>query len=286
MVLDQGRNGPGLPLKPSNSAHPSCPSTGLLALPCPLPLRCCVFLLIPFGFFLFQFYFIFFVHFLFFIFIRLCFHFTLFPWQDFVVLVVPRLNEECVQKPVTERTHSEGTSQHKGRRKTAGVSVFSCSVSCLIIKHCCFLPSIASQRYLQTRHLFLFCLFCFPSYYNRNGFVNVLVVWMIRVRVLAKSNPSLSGLRLKRTGRPWRSLTFQADSAKSLPSTVSNPSTQHAKTLHFMGSRRMPQDFEGNLNPDEKGRTRFPQVRRRRFSCSRNKMKPDSKSDNDRGTAG
>lgn len=81
-----------------------------------------------FFFILFQFYY-FFCSFLFFIFIRLCFHFTLFPWKDFVVLVVPRLNEECVQKPVTERTHSEGTSQHKGRRKTAGVSVFSCSVS-------------------------------------------------------------------------------------------------------------------------------------------------------------
>lgn len=65
------------------------------------------------------------------------------------------------------------------------VSLSFLALSRLVIKHCCFLPSIASQRYLQTRHLFLFCLFCFPSYYNRNGFVSVLVVWMIRVCVFS-----------------------------------------------------------------------------------------------------
>lgn len=32
-------------------------------------------------------------------------------------LVAQRLNEECVQKPVTERTHSEGTSRRTGHRK-------------------------------------------------------------------------------------------------------------------------------------------------------------------------
>lgn len=32
-------------------------------------------------------------------------------------LFAQRLNEECVQKPVTERTHSEGTSRRTGHRK-------------------------------------------------------------------------------------------------------------------------------------------------------------------------
>lgn len=32
-------------------------------------------------------------------------------------VVAQRLNEECVQKPLTERTHSEGTSRRTGHRK-------------------------------------------------------------------------------------------------------------------------------------------------------------------------
>lgn len=171
-------------------------------------------------------------------------------------------------------------------RDTANAARPLVSLSFLIIKHCCFLPPIASQRYLQTRHYCFVCLFVLFSELLLQKWFCQCACCVDDMCVLAKNNPSLSGLRLKRTRRTWRSLTFQAYSAKSLPSTISNPSTQHAKTLHFMGSRRMPQDFEGNLNPDEKGRTRFPQVKRRRFSCSRNKMKPDSKSDNDRGTAG
>ena len=46
----------------------------------------------------------------------LCFV-NLSPWQQFVVLVAQRLNEECVQKPFTERTHSEGTSRRTGHRE-------------------------------------------------------------------------------------------------------------------------------------------------------------------------
>lgn len=66
-------------------------------------------------------------------------------------------------------------------RDTANAARPLVSLSFLMIKHCCFLPPIASQRYLQTRHYCFVCLFCFPSYYYRNGFVNVLVVWMICV---------------------------------------------------------------------------------------------------------
>ena len=64
-----------------------------------------------------------FVHFFFFFFYIFFFFFIhLLPWQCFCGLVAQRLNEECVQKPSPERTHSEGTSrrtEHHKRRNTA-----------------------------------------------------------------------------------------------------------------------------------------------------------------------
>lgn len=199
VVLDKGRNGLGSPLKPSNSAPPpvrALASSRLLV--APPPLRCCVFMLIPFGFFGFFCTFILYFY-------TSVFSFQLFPWQDYVVLVVPRLNEECVQKPVTERTHSEGTSQHKGRRNTAGVSFFSCSVSCLLnTVVLCRQSSVSVARRLD-----FFFFFCFLSLLQQKRFVCVLVVWMTCV-FFYKNDPSLWSLRWKRVWRTWRSLTLEA----------------------------------------------------------------------------
>lgn len=166
------------------------------------------------------------------------FSFQLFPWQDFVVLVVPRLNEECVQKPVTERTHSEGTSQHKGRRNNAGVSVFSCSVSSLLNT----VVSVVSQRNLQTPHLVIVVfLICFPSYCNRKGLSVSLSLWTSRA-ILPTRLPVFWGLRLKHMRRTWRSLALEARGYEFHRRHSQKPSTRLARTLHFKRSRRTPRD--------------------------------------------
>lgn len=191
--MDQGH------LKPSDSLRsPCCPRTGLMAPPgSSLSLRCCVFMLI-----------------LFFFFFLLCIFFytsvvpfQLFPWQDFMVSVVPRLNEECVQKPVTERTHSEGTSQHKGRHSTAGVSFFFllCLLSVKLCRQSALTASCSSS-------------FVLPYYCNRKcASVCLLYGWHMflsrMTRVFWASFGEVSGLELE---------------------DRSHLSTRLAKTLHFM----------------------------------------------------
>lgn len=170
-------------------------------------------------------------------------------------LFVRRLNEECVQKPVTERTHSEGTSQHKGHHKrqiAAGVSLSLFSF--LSIRHCS-LSLIAMQSWLQTGHV----LFWFFPSYNRNSLsVWLLCVWHISFsRITWVCGVSfwnvtvyLQGLNFlsmqKRYQKNLNIFTIQADhncksemreqrvcKSSCSPQIFFNLSAQHAKTLHF-----------------------------------------------------
>lgn len=120
-------------------------------------------MLIPLGFY--------FLHFFKYTFISFS---ALFPFPMAMVcgLFVRRLNEECVQKPVTERTHSEGTSQHKGHHKrqiAAGVSLSLFSF--LSIKHCScfgvFFPKLQQKQFVSA---VVVCMTYFP-------FKNNLSLW-------------------------------------------------------------------------------------------------------------
>lgn len=100
---NQGMNWPGRPSDLLNSTNlPLRPLSEHWPPGFPSPPRCRVFTLIRSLFF----------------FLFIC----LLPWHCFCGLVAQRLNEECVQKPSPERTHSEGTSrrtEHHKRRNTA-----------------------------------------------------------------------------------------------------------------------------------------------------------------------
>lgn len=103
ILTNQGENWPGWPLLTFH--FDLCLSTGLPALP--YPLRCRVFTLIRSVFIFYS------------VFIYTCLVLLCLSVATATVcgLVAQRLNEECVQKPRAERTHSEGTSRRTGRHK-------------------------------------------------------------------------------------------------------------------------------------------------------------------------
>lgn len=107
ILTNLGKNWPGWPLTfwtPLTFHFDLCLSTGLSALPSPL--RCRVFMLIRSVLFFY---------------VCMYTYLVLFCLSVAVAvvcgLVAQRLNEECVQKPLTERTHSEGTSRRTGHHR-------------------------------------------------------------------------------------------------------------------------------------------------------------------------
>lgn len=158
IVLDQGRNGPGLPFEVLKLCSSSCPSTGLLALCCSLFLKCC---LHADSFWDFIFYFLFLLFCLFlhacafissFSSVRLCgFSCALLEWR-----VCSKANNGA--DSLWGNKPAQGTPQTPQEHWCLSLSL----LYLLSIKNSCFL-SIASQRYLQTQHFFLFFSFFFPS---------------------------------------------------------------------------------------------------------------------------
>lgn len=171
-----------------------------------------------------------------------------------------------------EQASTRDTAKHRWC-----LSVFF--VLCLLsVKHCSFLPSVTSQQYLRTQHFSFFFLFLFLllfSEWQQKRFVSVLVV-TDDTCVLIKKSLSLPGeLRAS-------SILLRVERQP-----FSNPSTQHAQTLHFMWRCWTPQKSEGNLPQTRRGRACISSTQKwDAFYCSRNMMKPDLKSESDRGAAG